>query len=283
MIDNISPAFLLLTLLLQLNAKAQPANIDSKSAYLRIIYRLDYKLDSAVTTPKQVQMILRVSNGTSHFESTATHIFDSVYVSSSGLAEMARIQKAADAPKGASKNQFRYSIIKEPAKNVVAYHDIIGTQDFQYQEPTPLFHWEIKPPRQVIAGYECQQAFTAFCGRVWEAWFARDVPVSEGPYKFYGLPGLILKVRDTHDHYVFELLSLDPNASPFDIAIDSGAPLSTSLSAPTIEKAKFKKAKHNDDLTIFDRFASWGNKIPEGMQRDYFAKLKRQNNPLELK
>ena len=26
-----------------------------------------------------------------------------------------------------------------------------------------------------------------------------------------------------------------------------------------------------------------GNKIPEGMQKDYFAKLKRRNNPLELK
>ena len=236
-----------------------------------------------MATPKRVLMILRINKGTSCFEGRPKQVFDSVYVSLSGQPAQEQLQKAADASCKPGRNEFRYSIIKEPAKNVVAYHDIIGTQDFQYQEPTPLFRWEIKPARQIIAGYECQQAFTAFGGRVWEAWFARDVPVSEGPYKFYGLPGLILKVRDTHGHYVFELLSLDPDAGPFDITTDSGAPLSISLSAPIVKKAKFKKAKHDDDLTIFDRFAASGNKIPEGMQRDYFAKLKRQNNPLELK
>ena len=175
----------------------------------------------------------------------------------------------------AGKTEFDYSIFKEPAKNLVFYHDEIGTVDYQYQEKVPLFDWKIMPAKKVVAGYECQQAFTAFGGRMFEAWFTRDIPVSEGPYKFYGLPGLIVKVRDTHDDYVFELLSFENNPKLFAISATSSAPL--------ITKAKFKQAKLNDELTLLDQMAASGNKIPESMQKSYFAKLKRRNNPLERK
>ncbi len=107
------------------------------------------------------------------------------------------------------------------------------------------------------------------------------MPVSDGPYKFYGLPGLILQVRDTHDHWVFSLLCLDTNPSPFDVTVDTGAPFAASFSAPVITKAKFLKAKLNDDLTFMDRMLAAGNKVPESMQKDYYAELKRRNNPLE--
>ena len=193
------------------------------------------------------------------------------------------MQKSLTATRKAIKNELRYTILKEPAKNLVSYHDIIGSEDYQYQEKAPLFNWKIMPVKKTVAGYSCQQAFTAFGGRMWEAWFTRDIPVSEGPYKFYGLPGLIVQVRDTHNNYVFTLLNLDSNPIPFDISANSGTALSANFSAPIISKAKFKKAKLNDDLTFMDRMLASGNKIPEGMQKDYFEKLKRRNNPLELK
>ena len=92
-----------------------------------------------------------------------------------------------------------------------------------------------------------------------------------------------MKVRDTHDNYIFEMLDVESDLKPFAILGSISAPFSAKLSAPLIKKSKFKQAKHNNDLTIFDRFAASGNIIPPGMQSDYFAKLKRQNNPLELK
>ena len=130
------------------------------------------------------------------------------------------------------------------------------------------------PEKKTIAGYECQQAFTSFGGRTWEAWFTRNIPLSEGPYKFYGLPGLIVKVRDTHDNYVFELLSFESNPKPFTITVASSAPL--------ISKVKFKQAKLNSDLTILDRMAGMGNQVPESLRASHLTRLKRKNNPLEL-
>ncbi len=267
----------------QLSSDAQSAPKKNSTICLRAVYQLDFKIDSAVTTPKRVRTILRVSNGTSRFESTGTYLRDSVYASLKGVAEQERIQRSFNATRKGGKNDFQYTIIKEPAKNLVAYHDNINSEDYQYQEKQSLFAWRITSAKKTIAGHECQQAYTAFGGRMWEAWFARDVPVSYGPYKFYGLPGLILQVRDTHDHWVFSLLCLDTNPQPFDAAIDIDTPFAIKSSAPIISKAKFLQAKHNDEVTFLERVIAVGNKVPESLRQNHLQTIARRNNPLELR
>jgi GLPGLI family protein len=267
-----------LLILLSSFTKAQTSNTEPPTGYLRAIYQVNYKIDSAVTEPKTERMILRISNNISCYKSLYKHVHDSVYASANNLPYTARANAANNVAMKTYKaagSESNYSIFKEVAKGNLFYCDNIRTIPHQYQENPALFHWRITPNKKEVAGYDCQQAFAAFGGRTWEAWFARAIPVSDGPYKFYGLPGLIVQVRDTHDNYVFELLSLDSHPAPFSISAISSAPL--------IKKARFKEAKLNDDLTLVDQMASWGNQIPESMRTSYLAKLKRRNNPLELK
>ncbi len=56
--------------------------------------------------------------------------------------------------------------------------------------------WKILPDKQKIGEYNAQKATTKFGGREWTAWFSTDLPFQDGPYKFYGLPGLIVKIED---------------------------------------------------------------------------------------
>ncbi|MDY0930275.1 GLPGLI family protein [Chryseobacterium sp. CFBP8996] len=56
--------------------------------------------------------------------------------------------------------------------------------------------WEILPEKQKIGEYNAQKATTKYGGREWTAWFSTDLPFQDGPYKFYGLPGLIVKIED---------------------------------------------------------------------------------------
>ncbi len=59
-----------------------------------------------------------------------------------------------------------------------------------------------------IMGYQCILATTDFRGRRWEAWFAPEIPISDGPWKLCGLPGLILKAQDSKSHYIYQPLSV---------------------------------------------------------------------------
>lgn len=79
---------------------------------------------------------------------------------------------------------------------------------FKTSEPMNQFSWVIKNEKTSYLGYTVQKATTSYGCRTWEALFAPGIPVSEGPYKFHGLPGLILKVMDTEGHYSFELRAL---------------------------------------------------------------------------
>lgn len=265
----------LLLIVIPFCANAQSANTKFTAGSLQVVYRLDYKPDSAVATPKSEQMLLRISNGKSCFNSKVQHLTDSLLASTSTLPNQERGKILSQVLPKLGKTQLYYSIFKEPAKNLVFYHDIIGPINYQYQEKPPLFKWKITSVRNKVAGYECQQALASFGGRMFEAWFTRDIPVSDGPYKFYGLPGLIVKVRDTHDNYVFELVSLHSDAKTLNISATSPVPL--------IGKSKFKQAKLNDELTFVDRMIGMGNQVPESMRQNYAAELKRRNNPLELK
>ena len=79
---------------------------------------------------------------------------------------------------------------------------------FQYEEEMPVFDWKIQNDRKTIMTYPCQKAITEFRGRKYVAWFTSAIPISEGPYKFSGLPGLIIEISDTQGHYFFSCISV---------------------------------------------------------------------------
>ena len=62
-----------------------------------------------------------------------------------------------------------------------------------YTEPFSEMVWEIGDSTKNVLGYDCIQATTDYHGRVWTVWFAPDIPIQDGPWKFRGLPGLILE------------------------------------------------------------------------------------------
>ena len=65
--------------------------------------------------------------------------------------------------------------------------------------------WKISSEKQKIGEYNTQKATTSFGGRDWIAWFTQEIPFQDGPYKFYGLPGLIVKIEDTTGSHIMTL------------------------------------------------------------------------------
>ncbi|WDF47958.1 GLPGLI family protein [Chryseobacterium sp. KACC 21268] len=91
----------------------------------------------------------------------------------------------------------------------------IDTDYYKYNSNDKL-KWEILPETKTQKEYTLQKAKAEFGGRKWTAWFCKDVPINQGPYKFQGLPGLIFQIEDNQKHYFFNLTEIKKLDSPYD-------------------------------------------------------------------
>ncbi len=96
-----------------------------------------------------------------------------------------------DLRKGPVKKVHTY-VFTEPSTGNLRYYSKFGEEQGYYDEPLSEMEWQIGDSVKNILGYECVNAETDYHGRHWTAWFATDIPVSFGPWKLHGLPGLIL-------------------------------------------------------------------------------------------
>ncbi|MFW2135930.1 GLPGLI family protein [Chryseobacterium sp. TY4] len=67
--------------------------------------------------------------------------------------------------------------------------------------------------------WDCQKARTDVAGRKWTACFTSSIPLQDGPYKFRGLPGVIVKITKHNESIAFELKAIQ-NISKRDLDDD---------------------------------------------------------------
>lgn len=78
------------------------------------------------------------------------------------------------------------------------------------EEPKiPNLKWTILKEKKKIGSLDCQKATTRFRGRNYTAWFTMTIPISNGPWKLQGLPGLILEATDDTGEVKFLFGSID--------------------------------------------------------------------------
>ena len=78
-----------------------------------------------------------------------------------------------------------------------------------HKETYPNQQWTVLSDTATVCNVRCQKALCQFSGREFVAWFANSIPLKYGPWKFGGLPGLILKVEDTGHLYSFECVKIE--------------------------------------------------------------------------
>ena len=178
-----------------------PANLGDKvfldSSYMECVY--SYKVfDPAYDETREDFKILEIGRHLSKYSDYGYYQLDSLIYT--------------DYPKGMTKGQFhKYAkvylpsheaTIKEFSSGTLLTYDKVYIDNYMYQEPLSLMKWNLVPGSEMICGYKCRKATTSFRGRKWTAWYAPEIPIDNGPWKFGGLPGLILKIEsDDNDHH----------------------------------------------------------------------------------
>ncbi|WP_307984276.1 GLPGLI family protein [Bacteroides pyogenes] len=93
-------------------------------------------------------------------------------------------------------------------KMTVSYRTFMTGPVLKYEEPMPTFKWELLSDRKTLLNYQCQKSVCTFRGRTYIAWFTPEIPLSEGPWKFHGLPGLILQVSDDKNEFEYQCIGI---------------------------------------------------------------------------
>lgn len=98
--------------------------------------------------------------------------------------------------------------------SLITLYDKVNVDKFYYEEPRATIKWEINEDTKSILGYDCIKATGKYHGRKWEVWFTPDIPISDGPWKLCGLPGLILYAKDKSGEFVFEAIGIEKDNNP---------------------------------------------------------------------
>lgn len=107
------------------------------------------------------------------------------------------------------KRMFKENIVIDRQASKETVQREVGMQKYQYEEDCPELKWEIQEGDTTIAGYRCGKARTSLFGRDYIAWYAPEVNMPYGPYKFNGLPGLVFSVTDTQGNFEFTISGLE--------------------------------------------------------------------------
>ena len=118
------------------------------------------------------------------------------------LDSISSIRKTTDVEWNAYPSSETYVI--EINRDYLTYTESKGGIRWIYKEELS-FNWQLENEQRSIKGYDCKKATLDYGGRSWTAWYAVDLPLNVGPYKFKGLPGMIVKITDSKDHFDFEL------------------------------------------------------------------------------
>lgn len=84
-------------------------------------------------------------------------------------------------------------LYRSQKKNTITTYTSLMGQGYKVTETIHVQNWSINmDSTKQILGYKCYMATTKFRGREWTVYYTEDIPVSLGPWKLGGLPGLIL-------------------------------------------------------------------------------------------
>lgn len=282
--------------IVQISLIAATILISGQNTVNRFFYELTYRPNKDSLQLEKEMMVLDVDKTQSVFQSCNNIRMDSLTgvaveksLQTGQLQDMDRFDN--------TETEFTYQISKNYPVHEISYKDRIGLDYYSYREK-PGLNWKISDEKQQIGSYNCQKATTRFGGRQWIAWFTSDIPFQDGPYKFYGLPGLIIKIEDDAGNYTWVLKGNRKTERIADSSYREGFMSRTGISVSReISKEKFTEKYTEYKKDPFAGMRQMMNQIPAGAQpsdrlsvskemreaeKEMKEKLDRFNNSIEL-
>lgn len=161
--------------------------------------------------------------------------------------------------------------------NLYYINSSVNRLNYSFEDNAPEISWKLLDEEKVIDNYKAKKATTNLFGRTWEAWYTEEIPVSYGPYKFQGLPGLILDLRDSEGFFHFEPISIKVNEDDFEY------PIYKDFSKTNSNKSEFvkyiKEYKENPKVITSKTGENLKNDVEKNLKKK--EELEKLNNSIE--
>ncbi len=170
------------------------------SQSMSISYELIYKYDPVLNDTKKIDYILDIHSQKSVFRTEMRKRSDSLVKKTGyGLGYNTNAAYELYLSKELNKESYKKYFVSPLSRD----RFFINLND--------ELEWHIFPETIHIGEYTCQKAEVEYAGRYWTAWFTKDITISEGPYYFHGLPGLIIQIEDDHKNFIFRITKIKKN------------------------------------------------------------------------
>ncbi|SIS77940.1 GLPGLI family protein [Chryseobacterium piscicola] len=256
----------------------------SLSQNLSIVYEVNGRFSKSDSLKKKEEMILIINTQTKESLFQNRENFDI-----EGIGDFnEKILKSVSLNQ---RRNFFDLIYKNFSSQLFFQYNSISEKYFKISYSKPVEEWSLLNDEKIILGYNCYKASMNFGQRKWIAWYTNEIPISDGPYKFSGLPGLILEIFSLDDEYHYTMISLQKNTSnkifiPKSIDVDINELHKIRKDFIADPSMYIRQLNNNRNLTSITTFENQELKIDKEYysrkNSQYWDWMKKHDNPLEI-
>ena len=183
----------------------------------RFVYEYKFISDSTNTGDVKTEMMFldTTKDGSKYYSYT---VFNSDSIMKVDLEKQLKATGSINIKSDMRKGDVRYSVTKTYPDYRINLHRRLGVDAYNISDDRKI-NWKISSEKEKIGEWNAQKAEADFAGRHWVAWFSTEIPIQDGPYKFHGLPGLIVKIEDRTGSHKMELKGIKNINGSIDINI----------------------------------------------------------------
>lgn len=254
----------------------------------RFIYEYKFISDSTNVDDVKTEMMFldTTKDGSKYYSYT---VFNSDSIMKVDLEKQLVATGSINVKSDLRKGDVRYSVTKTYPDYKINLHRRLGMDAYSISDDRKI-NWKILSEKEKIGEWNVQKAETDFAGRHWIAWFSTEIPIQDGPYKFNGLPGLIVKIEDKTGSHKMELkgiknISGDININVWDakeIAINSKQFQKVIKEYENDPTKGIKQIQMGGTSIILTAKDGTSTKIAKEQEERLKARIKKDNNRIEL-
>lgn len=174
-------------------------------------YECIYRYDINEEIRETYSAVLQIGRDFSRFLDYAAYTVDSLsFVAGASQEERNKLEERRntsmyyfDSEVWQNQPNDAMTVVMEVSPNLMGYTEDLGSMN-----------WNLEDGNETICGYICNKATTSYGGRDWVVWYAPEIPSTAGPWKFNGLPGLILAAKDSESIHEFEAIAFRKGMTP---------------------------------------------------------------------